>query len=419
MSTTGTAGPYATQSSTSTITSVVISAGESTASFYYGDTKAGTPTLTATDTALKFLTHPDGDGQPGDGRRLRGDHQLREPRPGRNGGHGHRHGDGQVRQCRQGGPNQYEGTVDLVATDSQATGPPASHTFTAADAGSYTFTNVVLKTAGIQTITATDSVTSSIKESTTVNVTASAANQLVFTTPPPSAVTAGQAFTVIVVAEDPFHNVDTSFNGDVTIALPGGTGVTDTVQAQHGMATFVGLKLDTSASGGAIQAAGGGLNAAATSPVIVTTPNSPTSTPSPTPPTITDEQVVTMRKKNRKGKPVGKAVVVGFTLDYSAAMNSATAGLAANYQVTSTSTKRVKKKTVTVHTPVILTSAVYNPSTNSVTLNIQGNPKFATGGEITVNGSPPSGVSSEGGVHLDASDIEFTILAKATGIQLG
>ena len=35
------------------------------------------------------------------------------------------------------GPNQYEGTVDLVMTDSQATGPPASHTFTAADAGSY------------------------------------------------------------------------------------------------------------------------------------------------------------------------------------------------------------------------------------------------------------------------------------------
>jgi len=70
------------------------------------------------------------------------------------------------------GPNKYEGTVDLSSTDSQAAGLPASYTFTAADAGSYTFTNVVLKTAGSRAITATDSVTSTITGSTTVDVTA-------------------------------------------------------------------------------------------------------------------------------------------------------------------------------------------------------------------------------------------------------
>ena len=52
--------------------------------------------------------------------------------------------------------------------------------------------------------------TSSIKESTTINVAASAANQLVPYNPPPSSVTAGQAFAVVVEAEDPLHNVDTA-----------------------------------------------------------------------------------------------------------------------------------------------------------------------------------------------------------------
>ena len=417
LSTTSAAGAfYASQSSISPITSAVIGAGQSGARFYYGDTKAGTPTLTATDTALnsapaqKETVNPasadhfavttsfastDVAGTVGTITIMAIDHYGNPA---------------------SSGPDRYEGMVGLVSTDGQMAGLPATYTFTAADAGSHTFTDVILKTAGSQTITAKDSATGSIKESTTIAVTASAANQLVFATPPPSPVAPGQAFTVVVAAKDAYHNVVTSFNGDVTISLPGGSGVSDTIQAQHGVATFVGITLDASASGSAIQAAGGGLNAAASSPVTVTTP---TSTPTPTPPTIIGEQVVTMRKKNRKGKPVGKAVLVGFTLDYSIAMNSTTASSVANYQVTSTSIKRGKKKKVKVHTPVILTAAVYNPSTNSVTLNVQGNPKFAQGGEITVNYALPNGVSSEGGVPLDASDHEFAILPKATDVKLG
>ena len=54
-------------------------------------------------------------------------------------------------------PDQYMGTVDLSSTDSQVANLPTNYTFTAADAGSYTFTSVALKTAGSQTITATDS----------------------------------------------------------------------------------------------------------------------------------------------------------------------------------------------------------------------------------------------------------------------
>jgi hypothetical protein len=213
--------------------------------------------------------------------------------------------------------------------------------------------------------------------------------------------------------------VDPTFNKDVTISLPGGSGATDTVQAQHGVATFAGLELDASANGGVIQAAGGGLPPAGTNPIPVTPPIFGRPIPSPLAPTIIGEQIVTMRKKNKKGKPVGKAVLMGFTLDYSTAMNPSTAGLAANYQVTSTTTKRVKKKTVTIHTPVALTGAAYNPSTNSVTLNIPGNPKFAKGGAITVIYAPPNGVSSVAGVFLEASDAQFTISPKATSIAPG
>ena len=150
------------------------------------------------------------------------------------------------------GPNHYEGTVNLVTTDGQAAGVPVSHVFAAVDAGSFTFTNVILKTAGSQTITATDSVTSTITGSTTVNVTALVASQLVFITPPPDPVTAGQSFTVVVAADDQYLNVDTTFNSNVMLSLPGSPGFPVTVQAKNGIATFTGLTVGTAASGSAL-----------------------------------------------------------------------------------------------------------------------------------------------------------------------
>ncbi len=136
-------------------------------------------------------------------------------------------------------------------------------------------------------------------------------------------------------------------------------------------------------------------------------------------PTIIGDHVVRMRAKNKKGKPVGKAVVVGFALEYSTAMNATTAGLTANYQVDSTTTtKRVRKKTVPVSQPVAA-HAAYDASNDWVTLFIQGKPKFARGGLIKINDSPAGGVSSEGGILLAPRDAEFTILPKATSIKLG
>ena len=138
----------------------------------------------------------------------------------------------------------------------------------------------------------------------------------------------------------------------------------------------------------------------------------------PQAPTVLSEEAVTMQKTNKKGKKVGKPVFVGFELDYSTAMNPATAGLAANYQVTSTTTRRIKKKRVTVHEPVAF-RATYDASKNSVTLTLAGKQMFAQGGQITVIATPPNGVSDATGDFLAANDTVFTILPKARGIRTG
>ena len=298
------------------------------------------------------------------------------------------------------GPNQYEGTVDLSSTDSMAAGLPADHAFTATDAGSYTFTGVVMKTAGMQTITAVDSVKTSITGTTTVTVTAAAATELVVTSPPPSSLTAGQSFSMGVSAKDPYGNVVPSFDGNVTVSVPGDAGFTTTVPAKNGVATFTGLTATVAAQSEMIEATAGSLTAAS-KPVNVSPTPAPAPTPTPTPtsipspaPLITGERVVMVQKKHKKGK----AAVEGFIIDYSAAMNPSTAGLAANYLLTATTTKKGKKKS-TGHTPVGLTAA-YNSATNSVTLTIQGNQAFAAGGQLTVIYSPPGGVSSAAGVPL-------------------
>src|SRR5207248_1340070 len=54
----------------------------------------------------------------------------------------------------------YTGTVHFTSSDAQAV-LPADYTFTAADAGTHTF-SITLKKAGTQSITATDTATSSI-----------------------------------------------------------------------------------------------------------------------------------------------------------------------------------------------------------------------------------------------------------------
>ncbi len=268
--------------------------------------------------------------------------------------------------------------------------------------GVATLTNLEVDTAGPLTLEfASGTLIPAI--SRLITVSPAKATRLALTTLPPSPVIAGQPFIVVVAAEDPFDNVATSFDGNVTLSVAGDPSFTTMVAAKNGVASFVGLSLGAGSQGVSIEATAGGLSPVASSPITVN-PR----------PTITGEQVVTYRKTNTKGRPVGKSVFGGFQLTYSTPMNSA-AGSKADYQVLAPITTRINKKKS--YKPVDFTTS-YNAVTNTVTLNLKSKTTFAKGGEITVVYSPPNGVSSAAGVGLDPNYAKFTIQPGAKGITL-
>jgi hypothetical protein len=136
----------------------------------------------------------------------------------------------------------YTGTVRFTTTDSQATViDPAtgntvllegfSYTFTAADGGTETFT-ATLKTAGRQSITATD--TSGLTGTDAGTTVLPAAASRLALTGFPSSITAGTAGTLRVTAYDAYGNVATSFADTVhfttsaaKFVLPGDTTLTN------------------------------------------------------------------------------------------------------------------------------------------------------------------------------------------------
>jgi len=105
----------------------------------------------------------------------------------------------------------YAGTVKFTSTDGRAS-KPANSTLVA---GTKTF-SVKLSTAGLQTFTATDTVTPSITgTSDGTLVTAGAATKLIFRNRSTGIV--GSPFAVSITAADAFGNADTSFAGSLHI----------------------------------------------------------------------------------------------------------------------------------------------------------------------------------------------------------
>jgi hypothetical protein len=101
-------------------------------------------------------------------------------------------------------------------------------------------------------------------------ITPAPATQLAFTGQPSNATQNGPiAPAVAVTAFDAFGNVDTSFGGPVTVAISPGTGTlgarlsgTTTVAASSGVATFGDLRIDSSGTSYALDAAATGLGSA-------------------------------------------------------------------------------------------------------------------------------------------------------------
>ena len=162
-------------------------------------------------------------------------------------------------------------------TAALASGPGGSSlggrlTVTAAS-GVATFTGLSLDEVGGYTLTVTSG---SLTAATTdeLSVTPGPVAQLVVTTPPPLTTTAGTPFGLAVSAEDTYGNVETTFYGNITIALVGSTVAlsgTLTATASAGVATFAGLVLDTAGTSYSLQAGENGLTTTA-NPMSVTPP---------------------------------------------------------------------------------------------------------------------------------------------------
>ena len=112
----------------------------------------------------------------------------------------------------------YRGTIHFTSSDTKAI-VPADYTFTASDAGVHTFPNILnsgvtLKTAGSQSVTATDRLIASVTGSQTVTVTPGVAKTLavsVALNPYP----AGSTHSVTIKALDAYGNVATGYTGTI------------------------------------------------------------------------------------------------------------------------------------------------------------------------------------------------------------
>jgi hypothetical protein len=113
----------------------------------------------------------------------------------------------------------YGGTAQFTSSD-PLTVPqdlPRNYTFTSADAGQHTFTNgVTLKTAGSQSVTATDTATASITGSAAVAVTPAAADHFMITVP--ASVSSGTPFDVTVTVVDAYGNTVPTYLGTVHLS---------------------------------------------------------------------------------------------------------------------------------------------------------------------------------------------------------
>jgi hypothetical protein len=163
----------------------------------------------------------------------------------------------------------YTGTVHFTSSDGQAT-LPADYTFNAGDAGVHTFTNgVTLKTAGSQSVAATDTSSSSITGSLSVSVSPAAASRLVFGQQPTNTKVSSPITPAVTVrVTDAYGNLETGDNTHVVgMAIgsnPGGGTLSGTtsVTVSGGVATFPNLSINKAANGYTLVASATGLTGA-------------------------------------------------------------------------------------------------------------------------------------------------------------
>ena len=141
----------------------------------------------------------------------------------------------------------YTGTVHFTSTDPKAT-LPVDYTFKATDGGRHVFSNVVLDTAGPQSVTATDTGKPTLTATDSTVVTPATVGKIVVTGLPPTMI-AGTPENITVTLEDAFGNVENNFTGKVHLSS---TDAQATLPADYaftgsdaGVHTFAGVILKT------------------------------------------------------------------------------------------------------------------------------------------------------------------------------
>jgi hypothetical protein len=127
---------------------------------------------------------------------------------------------------------------------------------------------------------------------------------------------------------------------------------------------------------------------------------------------IVGEKPVFERKLNKHGKPVGKPVLTGFTLEFNTPLSVAAVSDPGNYEIDAVTTKRVKKNLDRVLKPIKSFTVTYEPANNSVMLNFSSAQAFRSGGQITVL---PGVTGASGAVLSGITD--FTIASGGTNIK--
>ena len=135
-------------------------------------------------------------------------------------------------------------------------------------------------------------------------------------------------------------------------------------------------------------------------PTSTSAPKSPAPTPTATPipaPTIIGERAIFQRKVNKHGKPIGKAVLTGFALEFSRPMATSVLN-AADYQLEEVQAKAAGKSKL-VHMRGVGLTVSYDTSSNTATINVAGKHSFPKGGVLAVN----TAVASAAGKSLGGS----------------
>jgi hypothetical protein len=296
----------------------------------------------------------------------------------------------------------YNGNVTLsLANNPGGAGAALGGTVTVpVVAGTATFSDLTLDLAAAGYLIQASSGTLVPVTTPAISVAAAPATQLVITGAPPGNVNDGSAFGVTVTAEDRFGNVDSSFNGTVTLSLPPGSpggaslGGTVTAQASGGVATFSGVTLNAAASGASLLATATGLSGTQTAAVTVIAPPAALQTA-----TIQTQTVA--RHKTVK-------VIV---LQFGGPVDPTAAQTPGNYALMTVANGR---KHPSKH--VALGQPVYNPATFQVTLRTTKPLNLSTPLHLAVNVTGQSflvtlnkggaGVSTAVAIHSQALHVE-------------